>query len=246
MVRVPKRAGLVLLAAMCIGGTTAQAGGPPARLKAEPYPVHWIDPGSIASTWRRQVVTSPFAIAPGSIVIDTRTRLLYLQLDGGRALRYGVAVGRAGHAWHGEAIVAKKKKWPTWTPTQSMTGNASNVSFTFEGGPGNPMGARALYLSADGKDTGYRIHGSGTDNTIGRPVSHGCIRMLDQDVIDLYDRVAPGAEVHVIGDKGVTVGSVTQVPPVGAAMGRTTPRNGGTFLRNDNVTRRNTGAGANR
>lgn len=139
--------------------------------------------------------------APGTIVVDARNYYLYLQLPGGRARRYGVGVGRAGLAFRGEATVGRKAEWPRWTPTKNMIrrepGKYARFAGGVPGGPGNPLGARALYLYRGQRDTLYRIHGTNQPGSIGRSVSNGCIRMINAHVIDLYQRVPVGARVVV-------------------------------------------------
>jgi lipoprotein-anchoring transpeptidase ErfK/SrfK len=131
---------------------------------------------------------------PGTIVIDTPNHFLYLVQPGGRALRYGVGVGRPGFTWAGTHTVSAKKEWPDWTPPKEMLERQPYLPRHMEGGPNNPLGARAMYLGS----TLYRIHGSNEPWTIGHNVSSGCIRMRNVDVIDLYDRVKVGAKVVVM------------------------------------------------
>lgn len=139
--------------------------------------------------------------APGSIVVDPYARVLYYIMEGGRAMRYGIAVGREGYGFSGDAVVGAKKEWPSWTPTRNMVRREPAVYGPVAGGiPGgleNPLGARALYLYRNGRDTYYRIHGTNNASTIGRATSAGCIRLFNQDILDLYSRVQPGAFVHV-------------------------------------------------
>ena len=139
--------------------------------------------------------------APGTVVVDPFARLLYHIGENGRAMRYGIAVGREGYGFSGDAIVARKAEWPRWTPTKNMIRREPEVYGPVAGGlPGgleNPLGARALYLYRGGRDTMYRIHGTNNASTIGRATSAGCIRLFNQDIVDLYDRVQPGARVHV-------------------------------------------------
>ncbi len=139
--------------------------------------------------------------AVGTIVIDPRKRFLYLVESPGRARRYGVGVGKAGLAFQGGAVIGSKAKWPRWTPTKNMIKrNPKYRKFAkgVPGGPGNPLGARALYLYRNGRDTMFRIHGTTQPRSIGRAVSNGCIRMLNSHVKDLYRRVPKGARVVVI------------------------------------------------
>jgi lipoprotein-anchoring transpeptidase ErfK/SrfK len=164
----------------------------------EAFPVRYVDPRWMKKKWRRQVVRSPFDQPPGTIVVDARARFLYLIGADNTALRYGIAVGREGFGWSGVSTIERKAKWPSWTSTARMNEETPGMSFQIDGGPGNPLGARALYLYAGGKDTLYRLHGGGTIQTIGNAVSAGCIRMLDQDVIDLYERAPQGTKVIVL------------------------------------------------
>lgn len=141
----------------------------------------------------REVVPFGGSYPAGSIVIRTPERRLYYVLPGGKALRYTVGVGREGFQWDGEAPVSRKATWPTWIPPKEMRQRQPNLPVRMEGGPRNPLGARALYIG----DTLYRIHGTSEAHTIGQAVSSGCIRMLNEDVIDLYERVNVGAKVYV-------------------------------------------------
>jgi hypothetical protein len=142
----------------------------------------------------------------GTIVINPATRLLYYVLGNDKAIRYGISVGRAGFEWSGEAIVADKKPWPTWTPPKEMIARDpakySKWADGQPGGPTNPLGARAIYLTSGGKDYGYRIHGTPDWQSIGRNASSGCIRMINQDVIDLYGRIKGGEKVVVLTASG--------------------------------------------
>ncbi len=139
---------------------------------------------------------------PGTIIIDTRRRYLYLVLGNDKAKRYGIGVGRAGFQWSGIARVGRKQEWPDWYPPKEMIERElkkynRKLPEKVEGGPKNPLGARALYLFQGNRDTLYRIHGTNQPWTIGRAVSSGCIRMRNEDVIDLYKRVPVGAKVIV-------------------------------------------------
>ena len=144
--------------------------------------------------FNRQVVDYSGGEKPGTIIIDTRERLLYLVADGGKAIRYGIGVGRPGFAWSGVKEVSMKREWPDWTPPDEMLRRRPDLPRYMAGGPENPLGARALYLGS----SLYRIHGSNEPWTIGTQVSSGCIRMRNEDVIDLYDRVKVGTKVVVI------------------------------------------------
>jgi lipoprotein-anchoring transpeptidase ErfK/SrfK len=148
--------------------------------------------------YRRQIVKAPKGYAPGTIVIDTADRFLYLIRDDGTAIRYGVGVGRDGFRWHGVAHIGRKEEWPGWTPPPQMLKRQPDLPRHMAGGPDNPLGARAMYLYQNGRDTLFRIHGSNEPWTIGHAVSSGCIRMVNQDVIDLYSRVKDGTKVVVL------------------------------------------------
>jgi lipoprotein-anchoring transpeptidase ErfK/SrfK len=130
---------------------------------------------------------------PGTIIINTQERLLYLVQENGRAIRYGVGVGKPGFSWAGTHHVSQKREWPDWTPPEQMLRRRPDLPHHMAGGPDNPMGARGIYLGA----SLYRIHGSNEPDSIGQATSSGCIRMTNQDVIDLYNRVSVGATVIV-------------------------------------------------
>ena len=141
----------------------------------------------------RGVVSYPTNQKPGTIIVSTAQRRLYLVLGNGQALRYGIGVGRDGFRWGGTHRISAKKEWPSWTPPGEMLQRRPDLPRHMAGGPDNPMGARAIYLGA----SLYRIHGSNEPDKIGQAVSSGCIRMTNQDVIDLYSRVQIGATVIV-------------------------------------------------
>jgi len=155
-------------------------------LEAEHAPV---DP-----KYDRQVVAYAGKEAPGTIVIDTPNKFLYLVEEGGKAVRYGVGVGRPGFTWAGVKTISAKHEWPDWRPPEEMLARQPSLPRFMAGGPQNPLGARAMYLGS----TIYRIHGSNEPWTIGRNVSSGCIRMRNADVIDLYERVKVGTKVVVM------------------------------------------------
>ena len=146
---------------------------------------------------RREII-DPTGEPPGTLTINTGQRKLYFSLGGGRAVQYGIGVGRQGFAWKGVAEVGRKAFWPGWTPPPEMLVRRPDLPIHMDGGMENPLGARALYLFQGKKDTLFRIHGTNEPNTIGHAVSSGCIRMLDSDVIDLYQRVAKGTRVVVL------------------------------------------------
>jgi lipoprotein-anchoring transpeptidase ErfK/SrfK len=170
----------------------------------EPFPVTFKDVAKVPKKYRRQEVNYYTTQDAGSIVVDTSSRYLYLILGGGRALRYGIGVGRQGFAWGGVATVGQKAAWPRWVPPKEMVARdafAAKWADGMPGGPTNPLGARALYLFVDGVDTLYRIHGSHQPGSIGRAVSSGCVRLLNVDVIDLYEHVEVGTRVVVLQPK---------------------------------------------
>ena len=142
----------------------------------------------------RQVVDYVSHQTPGTVVIDTGNTFLYLVLNDGQAMRYGIGVGREGFTWSGEQTVARKTEWPDWRPPAEMISRQPYLPRFMAGDPGNPLGARAMYLG----DTEYRIHGTNKPDTIGKRVSSGCIRLTNEDVMDLYDRVKVGAKVIVL------------------------------------------------
>ncbi len=143
---------------------------------------------------KRQIVRYATREAPGTIIIDTPNTYLYFVLGGGQAIRYGIGVGRDGFTWSGVKSVARKAEWPDWTPPPEMIARQPYLPRQMAGGPGNPLGARAMYLGG----TVYRIHGTNAPQTIGTHVSSGCIRLTNEDVIDLYSRVSVGAKVIVL------------------------------------------------
>jgi lipoprotein-anchoring transpeptidase ErfK/SrfK len=153
---------------------------------------------TIPEEFRRHIVDYTRKEAPGTIVVDTGNKLLYYVLSKGQAIRYGITVGEAGQAWSGVASVGRKEEWPSWTPTAGEHVRLDPLPAFVAGGPQNPMGARGLYLYSGGKDTQYRIHGTNQPEYIGRAISSGCIRMTNEDVIDLYNRVKVGTVVVLL------------------------------------------------
>ena len=143
---------------------------------------------------QRQVVSYSGREAPGTVIIDTPHTYLYYVLGGGKAIRYGIGVGREGFTWSGVKSVERKAEWPDWYPPAEMLARQPYLPRMTAGGPGNPLGARAMYIAG----TQYRIHGTNAPSTIGRQVSSGCIRLTNEDVIDLYNRVQVGAKVIVL------------------------------------------------
>lgn len=170
----------------------------------------------IPEPYRRQVVAYETDQVPGTIIINPAQKVLYFVTGKNRAIRYGIAVGRAGFEWSGEAIVSEKKVWPTWTPPKEMIERDPKLAKWEKGQPGgitNPLGARAIYLTTNGVDYGYRIHGTPEWRSIGRNASSGCIRMINQDVMDLYSRVQPGAKVIVLTASGELPTGLKLPPP---------------------------------
>ena len=165
---------------------------PPAQTSA--YANSADEETEVAAEFRRQTVDYRTSEAPGTIIIDTPNTYLYLVLGGGKALRYGIGVGREGFTWSGTKTIERKAEWPDWTPPPEMIERQPYLPRFVAGGPGNPLGARAMYLSG----SVYRIHGTNAPSTIGSQVSSGCIRMVDEDVIDLYSRVHVGTKVVVL------------------------------------------------
>jgi lipoprotein-anchoring transpeptidase ErfK/SrfK len=154
---------------------------------------------------RRQEVVYATDKPPGSIIIHPGQKFLYFVTGPNKAIRYGISVGKSGFEWAGEAVVSQTKKWPTWTPPEEMIARKPELEKWKDGQPGgptNPLGARAIYLLSDGRDYGYRIHGTPEWWSIGKNASSGCIRMVQQDVIDLNQRVMPGAAVLVLNADG--------------------------------------------
>jgi lipoprotein-anchoring transpeptidase ErfK/SrfK len=183
---------------------------PPPRQSIQPsyeavsdggFEVPAVDLSEVDPQYLRRVVPHDGVEPPGTIVVDVEARHLYFVESGGRAIRYGVGVGREGLEWSGRAVVGRKAEWPRWIPTKDMIAREPQKYKRWEkgmdGGLENPIGARALYLYQNNRDTYYRIHGTNEPWSIGTSVSSGCIRMINQDVMHLYDRVAVGAPVLV-------------------------------------------------
>ena len=183
-------AGLPLLLAGCSGGYGSITGGP-----------HSV-PFLFGPDLMRQEVAYSAPYRTGTVVVNIRERRLYLVQPGGRALRYAVGVGRAEALnFHGSAVIGRKETWPSWTPTANMMRAMPRYRAHAGGMPGgieNPLGARALYLYRDGEDTYFRLHGTNEPHTIGTATSSGCIRLVNEDIIDLYNRVPVGAPVVVL------------------------------------------------
>ena len=165
------------------------------------FPVKAINLKRVPPQFLRQVVDTPAFIreAPGVIIVDPAHRFLYLTLAGRKSMRYGIGVGREGFAWSGEATVHDKQHWPKWFPPKEMIARDASLKpydDGMDGGPRNPLGARALYLWQGKVDTLYRLHGTTDPSSIGKAVSSGCVRLFNQDIIDLYERVAGRRQGH--------------------------------------------------
>jgi len=172
----------------------------------EEYSVPAVAADELDPKYVRQRVRYPTLHPAGTIVVDPDAKFLYLVMEGGAALRYGIGVGREGFGWSGEAKIARKARWPNWTPPAEMIRRQPALERYRKGmqpGLGNPLGARALYLFQNGRDTLYRIHGTNEPWSIGQNVSSGCIRLLNHDVIDLFGRVPVGSSVVVLSHRKI-------------------------------------------
>lgn len=189
----------------------AYAAKPDGSFVVPAVPVDKIPPHLI-----RQEVAYETTDAPGTVIIDPTNKTLHLVTAPGKALRYGIAVGKDGFQWAGEALITNRRHWPTWTPPPEMIARKPELEKWKDGQPGgptNPLGARALYLTTGGVDYGFRIHGTPEWNSIGRNASSGCFRMINQDVMDLYNRVPDGAKVVVLNADGTRPTKLKLPPP---------------------------------
>lgn len=168
------------------------------RIPDNPFDIPLIDKSLLPRQFHRQSVPYSGNEPVGTILINKQERFLYYIEAPGRAIRFGIAVGRDGQRWSGEAIIGRRARWPTWTPTANMRRRNPNLPQQVPGGPQNPLGARALYLYRDGRDTLYRIHGTNEPWSIGNAASSGCIRMLNEHVFELFGTVRNGARVVVV------------------------------------------------
>ena len=231
-------AALIVLLAGCQLDPALTGTGPAARSSSQPSALELNDPAHYAAVvdaglsvpaipveqvppdYQRQLVNYETDQPVGTIIIDPSTKHLYLVTGHSKALRYGIAVGRAGFGWSGEADIVDRTTWPKWTPPYEMIDRHPELEkFRDIGQPGgltNPLGARALYLNTNGVDYGYRIHGTPEWNSIGHNASSGCIRMINQDVMDLYNRVPDGTHVVVLTDDGQFPTRLTVPPPTPA------------------------------
>ena len=175
-----------------------------AALSDATYSIPEVAAEAIDPAFVKQRVRYVTAHPPGTIVVDPGAKFLYLVMEGGYAMRYGIGVGREGFGWSGSADIRRKAEWPTWTPPAAMIARQPELESYRRGmkpGIENPLGARALYLFQNGKDTLYRIHGTNEPESIGKNVSSGCVRLLNQDVIDLFNRTPVGAKVIVLPER---------------------------------------------
>lgn len=201
------RALVFLIAAVALGGCVVDSGGGTLDPSSEagwkqrdkdlmanlPY-----NQAAIPETYRRHIVDYHRKEQPGTVVVDSDNKFLYYVLPGGKAMRYGVAVGEEAQAWSGIAKVGRMEEWPPWIPTPGEQQRLGPLPTFVTGGPHNPMGARGMYLYSNNRDTLYRIHGTNQPEYIGTAVSSGCIRMTNEDTIDLYNRVKIGTMVIVL------------------------------------------------
>jgi lipoprotein-anchoring transpeptidase ErfK/SrfK len=188
--------GSLLISAFASAQTTRWSGPRPAEnlVGDQPGVVPNADDETLPAEYRRQMVFFRTTEAPGTIVVHTQERFLYLVLGNNRALRYGIGVGRDGFQWSGLKRIVRKAEWPDWVPPSEMIERQPYLPRIMAGGPGNPLGARALYIGG----TVYRVHGTNQPQTIGSAVSSGCFRLVNPDVIDLYDRVPIGTKIIVV------------------------------------------------
>jgi lipoprotein-anchoring transpeptidase ErfK/SrfK len=188
-----------VILALAIGATAVAAQTQTSRqvevLQIDEQPGHVPDPREekLPAAYQRQLVFYRTTALPGTIIVETAERHLYLVLGNNSAMRYGIGVGREGFQWGGQQQISRKAEWPDWTPPPEMIDRQPYLPRFMAGGPGNPMGARALYLGA----TVYRIHGTNQPHTIGSAVSSGCFRLTNPDVSDLYERIPVGTKVII-------------------------------------------------
>jgi lipoprotein-anchoring transpeptidase ErfK/SrfK len=193
MIGATALAGLLALLSVAPPGNGAQAAQKELSIQDQPGYVPTPEEERLPAEYRPQPVYFRSSEPPGTIVVHTSERFLYLVQDGSHAIRYGIGVGRDGFQWKGLLKISRKQEWPDWRPPPEMIQRQPYLPRFMAGGPGNPLGARALYLG----DTVYRIHGTNQPQTIGHAVSSGCFRLVNRDVIDLFDRVPVGTKVVV-------------------------------------------------
>lgn len=198
-----------------------------AAVEGEPWPIPAVPLKKIRKGFERTEIAYSTTEAPGTVIVDPVHRYLYLVEAGGRAIRYGVGVGKAGFGWVGEAEIRYKQEWPKWFPPMEMIARRKDLRAFADGkgapgGPGNPLGVRAMYLYLGKRDTLFRIHGTTEPESIGTQASSGCIRMINQDAIDLYDRVPLGTKVVVLASPGAKAPVLPPLP--GEAKGKAKKR----------------------
>ena len=180
-----------------------------AAMPDEQFPIPAVNLKKLDPRFYRQVVDYSSPEPAGTIVVDTPNRFLYLTMPNDKAMRYGVGIGRAGFSWGGRAEIAWKRPWPTWTPPEEMIKRQPELKKYADGmepGLHNPLGARALYIFENGRDTLYRLHGTPEIASIGKAVSSGCVRLINQDICDLYERVPPRTRIVVLQKGNSLVG----------------------------------------
>ncbi|WP_436644146.1 L,D-transpeptidase [Microbaculum sp. FT89] len=188
------------IAVAAVAFTASTPANANANVQFDPLTMRVMKPARVATTAPkvqripREIVGYSGPYAPGTIVVDTNERRLYYVMGGGQAIRYGIGVARPGFEWSGAHKISMKREWPSWTPPEEMKKRQPGLPDYMPGGIDNPLGARALYIGS----TIYRIHGSNQPASIGQAMSSGCIRMLNEDVVDLYERVRIGAQVVVL------------------------------------------------
>jgi lipoprotein-anchoring transpeptidase ErfK/SrfK len=196
----------ILLAGLMLGGCMQSTLEPAAETNLKPRDKQLLASAPYANAtipepYRRHIVSYHRREAPGTVVIDSDARYLYYVLPEGKAIRYGVTVGEEALTWSGVAKIGRMEEWPAWVPTSDIKKRLGDIPDFVSGGPHNPMGARALYLFQGSKDTLFRVHGTNQPEYIGQAISSGCIRLTNEDVIDLYNRVKVGAPVVVLRPK---------------------------------------------
>ena len=211
---------------LCLASRNAVSAAAIASEFEEPFPISFEDYRMVDTDYVPRIVDYETDEPRGTIVVDPGDRFLYLVLGDGRAKRYGIGVGREGFGWSGSAFIKRKAKWPSWVPPKDMQTRdkeAAKWRDGMPGGPKNPLGARALYLYQGEVDTLYRIHGTREPRSIGRAVSSGCIRMLNPDIAELFDRVPLGTKVVVLPRKSPTGPEANQ--PIASTKKRTKAQN---------------------
>ncbi len=220
-------AGMALILAGCATPPPAPVAEPViaaplmyAAVEDNGFQISAVDMKTLDPKFVRQQVATPFNLRQyaGTIVVDPANKFLYLVREDGTSMRYGIGVGRDGFAWSGDAVIKAKREWPKWFPPKEMQERdpeAAKYPDGMEGGPRNPLGARALYLYQGNVDTLYRLHGTNDPRSIGRAVSSGCVRLMNQDIIDLYNRVPLDTKVIVLGAETEVPVAVETISPAG-------------------------------